>query len=150
MEYLMGLTSSPYIRWLQEAGDEPWVPALLAEVEDDVSAVWQFLIDREIEAPERYSAIQSYRAAMAILRQQRHFVEVCVVVVWVCGVWGVCVGWGVGACAAAAAVVVVVVVGRGVCVYTHAAAPSHPATRPPNKRTQTPPNHHKRRSRTSL
>jgi len=38
--------------------------------------VAQFLIDREIEAPERYSAVQSYRVAMAVLRQQRRFVEV--------------------------------------------------------------------------
>lgn len=36
----------------------------------------QFLIDREIEAPERYSAVQSYRVAMAVLRQQRLFVDV--------------------------------------------------------------------------
>jgi len=34
------------------------------------------LIDREVEAPERYSAVQSYRVAMAVLRQQLHFVEV--------------------------------------------------------------------------
>ncbi len=50
--------------------------ALLAEIHEETAAVWQFLIDREIEAPERYSAIQSYRAAMAILRQQVHYVEV--------------------------------------------------------------------------
>lgn len=55
--------------------NDSW-PALLAEITDETRAVWQFLIDREIEAPERYSAIQSYRAAMAILRQQRLFVEV--------------------------------------------------------------------------
>ena len=41
-----------------------------AEVQREVASVWRFLIDREIEAPERYSAIQSYRAAMAVLRQQ--------------------------------------------------------------------------------
>lgn len=35
----------------------------------------QFLIDREIEAPERYSAVQSYRVAMAVLRQQAEFVQ---------------------------------------------------------------------------
>jgi hypothetical protein len=48
----------------------------MAEIQAETSAVAQFLIDREIEAPERYSAVQSYRVAMAVLRQQRLFVEV--------------------------------------------------------------------------
>lgn len=37
--------------------------------------VWKFIINREIEAPARFQAIQTYRAAMAILRQQQLFVE---------------------------------------------------------------------------
>lgn len=49
---------------------------LLGEIQAETSQVAQFLIDREIEAPERYSAVQSYRVAMAVLRQQRLFVEV--------------------------------------------------------------------------
>ena len=32
--------------------------------------VWQFILDREIEAPARFQAIQTQRAAAAILRQQ--------------------------------------------------------------------------------
>ena len=36
--------------------------------------VWRFIVDREIEAPERFQAIQSYRATMAVLRQQADFV----------------------------------------------------------------------------
>lgn len=55
---------------------------MLAEISSEAGQVAQFLIDREIEAPERYSAVQSYRVAMAVLRQQRLFVEV--------GMW---VGW---------------------------------------------------------
>lgn len=58
---------------LQE--NEAWA-ALLAEISAEAGQVAQFLIDREIEAPERYSAVQSYRVAMAVLRQQRLFVEV--------------------------------------------------------------------------
>jgi hypothetical protein len=58
---------------LQEG--EVWA-VLMAEIQAETSAVAQFLIDREIEAPERYSAVQSYRVAMAVLRQQRLFVEV--------------------------------------------------------------------------
>ena len=51
---------------------------LLAEVGVEAGTVAQFLIDREIEAPERYSAVQSYRVAMAVLRQQAAFVHVSV------------------------------------------------------------------------
>jgi hypothetical protein len=55
--------------------NDAWA-ALLAEISAEAGQVAQFLIDREIEAPERYSAVQSYRVAMAVLRQQRLFVEV--------------------------------------------------------------------------
>ena len=37
--------------------------------------VWNFIIEREVEAPERFQAIQSYRATMAVLRQQRTFIK---------------------------------------------------------------------------
>lgn len=37
--------------------------------------VWRFILEREVEAPERFQAIQSYRATMAVLRQQAMFVE---------------------------------------------------------------------------
>ena len=37
--------------------------------------VWRFILEREVEAPERFQAIQSYRATMAVLRQQANFVK---------------------------------------------------------------------------
>ena len=37
--------------------------------------VWRFILEREVEAPERFQAIQSYRATMAVLRQQAKFVK---------------------------------------------------------------------------
>lgn len=37
--------------------------------------VWQFIIDREIEAPDRFQAIQTFRATKAILQQQKAYVE---------------------------------------------------------------------------
>lgn len=37
--------------------------------------VWSFIVEREVEAPERFQAIQSYRASMAVLRQQRLFIK---------------------------------------------------------------------------
>lgn len=42
---------------------------------EESGKVWQFIMEREIESPERFQAIQSYRAAMAVLRQQVHYVE---------------------------------------------------------------------------
>ena len=41
----------------------------------DPAQVWNFIIEREVEAPERFQAIQSYRATMAVLRQQRTFIH---------------------------------------------------------------------------
>lgn len=37
--------------------------------------VWRFILEREVEAPERFQAIQSYRATMAVLRHQANFVK---------------------------------------------------------------------------
>jgi hypothetical protein len=34
---------------------------LMEEVEAETAKVWKFIIDREIEAPERFRSIQSYR-----------------------------------------------------------------------------------------
>jgi hypothetical protein len=46
------------IQWLQQA-DDAW--PLQQEVEGEVDAAYRFIIDREIEAPDRFQAIQSYR-----------------------------------------------------------------------------------------
>ena len=48
---------------------------LQAEIAEETKRVCNFLIDRELEAPERFHAIQSFRAAMAILRQQAVFIS---------------------------------------------------------------------------
>lgn len=53
--------------WLVEpgrAGD------LVDELKKQAELVWKFIIDREIEAPERFEAIQTYRAIRAIIKQQ--------------------------------------------------------------------------------
>ena len=72
VEFYLSLLWSPQVAWLKEVrGGE----RLLEEVEAEVDAAYQFIIDREIEAPDRFGAIQSYRAAMAVLRQQADFVE---------------------------------------------------------------------------
>ena len=48
---------------------------LLKELMEESTQVWSFIMEREIESPERFQAIQSYRAAMAVLRQQVHYIE---------------------------------------------------------------------------
>lgn len=40
---------------------------LMREVEAESKRVWKFIIDREIEAPERFRAIQSYRCTPRVL-----------------------------------------------------------------------------------
>ena len=37
--------------------------------------VWRFILDREVEEPERFQAIQTYRATTAVLKQQMAFVK---------------------------------------------------------------------------
>lgn len=44
-------------------------------MEAEIDSAYKFIIDREIEAPDRFQAIQSYRAAMALTRQQINFVQ---------------------------------------------------------------------------
>jgi hypothetical protein len=72
VEYYVSLLSSPQIQWLKGHGESCW--RLIDEVEAENEAAHHFLIEREIEAPDRFQAIQSYRAAMAVLRQQMLFV----------------------------------------------------------------------------
>ena len=46
-----------------------WINGVLLE------QAWAFIIAREVEAPQRFQAIQSHRAAQAILHQQTHYVH---------------------------------------------------------------------------
>ncbi|KAL4858875.1 Protein ACTIVITY OF BC1 COMPLEX KINASE 3 [Chlorella vulgaris] len=72
VEYWMALTWSPQAQWLRESDK---AGQLQAEIAEESALTCGFIIAREIEAPERFQAIQSYRAAMAILRQQAAFVD---------------------------------------------------------------------------
>ena len=40
--------------------------------------VWTFIVDREVEAPARFRAIQTYRAATAIAQQQVRAEDCCI------------------------------------------------------------------------
>ncbi|EIE21844.1 hypothetical protein COCSUDRAFT_56295 [Coccomyxa subellipsoidea C-169] len=72
VEYWLALTWSPQAQWLNELAKSG---VIQDEVKSESKKVWRFIIEREIEAPARFQAIQTHRAAMAILRQQGLFVE---------------------------------------------------------------------------
>jgi hypothetical protein len=72
VEYYLSLMKSPQIQFLKNTDDSY---SLLDEVEEETDVAFKFIISREIEAPDRFQAIQSYRAAMAVLRQQLLFVD---------------------------------------------------------------------------
>lgn len=73
LAYFLALSFTPFAQWLAENGT-PEGAALEKEIAGETSKAWQFVIDREVEAPERFQAIQSYRAAMAVMHQQLGFV----------------------------------------------------------------------------
>ncbi|BDA42347.1 probable Na(+)/H(+) antiporter NhaH at N-terminal half [Coccomyxa sp. Obi] len=72
LEYMLGLTYAPQVQLLRA---NAMTGALLQEVDRELGQVWRFILEREVEAPERFQAIQSYRATMAVLRQQANFVH---------------------------------------------------------------------------
>lgn len=72
VEFWLALNWSPQAQWLRYSDPSG---CLLEEVSAESKRVWHFIIEREIEAPDRFQAIQSYRAAMAIMRQQARFIE---------------------------------------------------------------------------
>lgn len=45
------------------------------QVKAQAALAWLFIIDRRIEAPERFHAIQTHRVTLAVLTQQALFVE---------------------------------------------------------------------------
>ena len=82
--YLLALTYSNQAQWLRQVGrlgsgngasSSPPTTLLLNELEQEQMVVSRFVVDREIEAPAHFQAIQTYRAAMAVLRRQQSFVS---------------------------------------------------------------------------
>lgn len=73
VEYYLALLGSPQVQWLRSHGEA--CGRLMEEIEAESDAAHRFIIEREIEAPDRFQAIQSYRSAMAILKQQHQFVD---------------------------------------------------------------------------
>lgn len=75
IELYLALTSIPQVAWLKQAHHATTWRCLLDDIEVDTSAAHNFIIQREIEAPDMFQAIQSYRSAMAVLRQQLVFCQ---------------------------------------------------------------------------
>jgi hypothetical protein len=60
------------VKWLK-LHDE-YFSMLLEEVQDEADKSYNFVIDREIEAPDTFRAIQSYRAAVIVLKDMQGYV----------------------------------------------------------------------------
>jgi hypothetical protein len=60
VEYYLALTWSPQAQWLSQRPEGIQTP-LTAELLSEKRKAWKFIMDREIEAPARFQAIQSYR-----------------------------------------------------------------------------------------
>lgn len=45
------------------------------QVNENAEAAWSFIVDRRIEAPEKFTAIQTYRATVSLLSAQVAFVQ---------------------------------------------------------------------------
>ena len=73
IEYWIGLnTYRAHSSWLvnpETAQD------MTREIEEELHAVWSFILDREIESPERFDAIQTFRAKRVIIQSQMGFVD---------------------------------------------------------------------------
>jgi hypothetical protein len=62
------------MQWVYYGEDGAGPAEVLDEVQAQLLGAYAFIQDREAEAPAQYRAVQSYRAAMAVLRQQRTFI----------------------------------------------------------------------------
>ncbi|CAD7700965.1 unnamed protein product [Ostreobium quekettii] len=73
IEYWLALKA--YKAQISLCGAESNAQIFDAEIKKEATEVWQFIIDREIEAPERFQAIQTFRTIVAVLRQQRVYIH---------------------------------------------------------------------------
>lgn len=45
------------------------------ELRREAATVWRFIQDRQVEAPDAFSALQTHRVKLAVARRQLGFVE---------------------------------------------------------------------------
>lgn len=73
LELWLAMEASPQSRWLQYSGSVGGMVS--SEVASNAIEVWEFLRERELEAPDRFAAIQTQRASLVLLAKQLMFVE---------------------------------------------------------------------------
>ncbi|KAI8101987.1 hypothetical protein M9434_007048 [Picochlorum sp. BPE23] len=73
IEYNLALNSSSHVQWLRLHGD--YTLPLLEEVELESQRSYNFIIEREIEAPDTFRAIQSYRAGIVVMKKMLDFLH---------------------------------------------------------------------------
>eukprot|EP00210_Caulerpa_lentillifera_P005532 g5291.t1 len=70
--WIAHVTFRRHSHWLL---DDEGVQAMETELEDQQEKVWQFILAREVEAPERFQAVQTFRAKRALLQGQICFID---------------------------------------------------------------------------
>eukprot|EP00889_Picochlorum_renovo_P008463 jgi/Picre1/35493/NNA_002955.t1 len=73
IEYNLALNSSSHVQWLRLHGD--YTLPLLQEVELESQRSYNFIIEREIEAPDTFRAIQSYRGGIVVMKKMLDFLH---------------------------------------------------------------------------
>ncbi len=70
--YHMALCHAKQSKWLEMNHRES---ILYSEVQSEKTKVYKFIIDRELEAPAHFEAMQTYRASMAVIKRQLAYIE---------------------------------------------------------------------------
>ncbi|KAG1668999.1 hypothetical protein FOA52_000592 [Chlamydomonas sp. UWO 241] len=73
VELWISLTDSLQTQWLEYSGAAGEI--VLKEVSETADGAWQFIVERRIEVPETFQAIQTYRATVTLLSQAITFVK---------------------------------------------------------------------------
>lgn len=73
IEYNLALNSSSHVQWLRLHGE--YTLPLLEEVELESQRSYNFIIEREIEAPDTFRAIQSYRGGVLVMKKMLDFLH---------------------------------------------------------------------------
>ncbi|GIM04959.1 hypothetical protein Vretimale_9401, partial [Volvox reticuliferus] len=73
VELWASLTQSLQTEWLQYSG--AYGERLLEEVQLEADGTWAYIIERRIEAPKKFGAVQTHRAVIDVLTQQQAFVR---------------------------------------------------------------------------
>ena len=66
LEYAAALNITSQVKWLEIQGEN--FVQLLSEIEAELEKARSFILDRELEAPGTFRAIQSYRASIVVLQ----------------------------------------------------------------------------------